>query len=126
MNAVRGTVLLVDDDSDLRESLQLVLEMNGFAVVPARDGADALARLQEEPVPAVVLLDIMMPGMNGIEFRERQLGDPRLSRIPVILLTGAGHHALDARAIGGATVLKKPFDFDELFSLLDRLCAPAA
>jgi CheY-like chemotaxis protein len=116
-------VLLVDDDTDLRESLQLVLEMQGYAVVPARDGADALKRMSESPAPRVVLLDLMMPGMNGMEFRARQLGDPELRRIPVVLVTGAGTHVLEPDVVAGATVLRKPFDFDELFSLLDRLIA---
>jgi two-component system, chemotaxis family, chemotaxis protein CheY len=122
----RGPVLLVDDDPDLREALQLVLEMNGYAVQVARDGADALARLSEAPLPSVVLLDVMMPGMNGVEFRERQRADPRLRDLPVVLLTGAGPRAVDPALIDGAVVLRKPFDFDQLFSLLDRLCAPPA
>jgi len=119
----RGPVLLVDDDPDLRESLQLVLELNGFAVIAARDGNDALARLRVDPLPRVVLLDLMMPGMNGIEFRERQLGDPRLRDVPVVLLTGAGAHSVEPSVAAGATVLPKPFDFDHLLALLAKLCA---
>lgn len=120
--APRGPVMLVDDDPDLRDSLQLVLEMRGFAVVVARDGADALQQLAADPLPRVVLLDLMMTGMNGLEFREHQMLDPRLSALPVVLLTGAGTHAIDPQAVRGATVLRKPFDFDRLFLLLDSLC----
>jgi CheY-like chemotaxis protein len=119
--ADRGPILLVDDDPDLRESLQLVLEMNGFLVVAARDGADALEKLACEPRPRVVLLDLMMPGMNGAEFRERQLQDPELRDIPVVLVTGQGSHRMPD-AVQGAVLLQKPFDFDELCALLDRLC----
>jgi CheY-like chemotaxis protein len=118
-----GPVLLVDDDPDLRESLQLVLELNGFSVIAARDGHDALARLRVDPLPRVVLLDLMMPGMNGIEFRERQLADPRLRDVPVVLLTGAGAHSVEPSVAAGATVLPKPFDFDHLLALLAKLCA---
>lgn len=120
--ATRGPVLLVDDDPDLRESLQLVLELNGFAVIPARDGTDALRHLRRDPLPRVVLLDLMMPGMNGLEFRQRQLGDPRLRDVPVVLLTGAGARSVDPEGAAGATVMRKPFDFDQLLALLARLC----
>lgn len=119
---MRGPVLLVDDDPDLRDSLQMVLEMRGFAVEVARDGADALRKLARDPLPAVVLLDLMMPGMNGMEFRAQQLLDPRISALPVVLLTGAGAHAIDPGAAQGTTVLRKPFDFDHLLSLLDTFC----
>ena len=119
---VNRQILLVDDDPDLRESLQLVLEQQGYSVVPARDGADALARLREDPLPCVVLLDLMMPGMNGAEFRERQLADPRLRDLPVVLLTGAGAHAMDPRIAAGSIFLRKPFDIDRLFELLGRFC----
>ena len=119
---IRGPVLLVDDDPDLRDSLQLVLEMRGFTVEVARDGADALRKLTTDPLPRIVLLDLMMPGMNGMEFRAQQLLDPRLSGLPVVLLTGAGAHALDPKVSQGMTVLRKPFDFDNLVSLLDTFC----
>lgn len=118
----RGPVLLVDDDPDLRESMQLVLEMNGFWVIAARDGIDALERLEDEPMPRVVLLDLMMPGMNGSEFRERQLRDPRLRDVPVVLLTGAGAHRVEQSVAQGTTLLPKPFDFDRLLEILDKLC----
>lgn len=122
MTGPRRPVLLVDDDPDLRDSLQLVLEMRGYEVIAARDGADALARLEGGPLPCVVLLDLMMPGMNGAEFRDRQLGDPRLRDLPVVLLTGAGPHAVEPRTASGAIVLRKPFDFDRLFDLLETFC----
>lgn len=122
MSEGKGPVLLVDDDADLRESLQLVLEMNGYRVVTARDGADALTCLHDDPLPRVILLDVMMPGLNGMEFRERQMRDPRIKDVPVVLLTGAGAHAVDPRTVVGARVLRKPFDFDELFALLGSMC----
>ncbi|MEO6953933.1 MAG: response regulator [Polyangia bacterium] len=118
----RGPVMLVDDDPDLRDSLQLVLEMRGYEVFAARDGKDALDQLAKGPLPCVVLLDLMMPGMNGVEFRDRQLGDPRIKDLPVVLLTGAGAHAVEPRVAAGTVVLRKPFDFDRLFDLLDSLC----
>ena len=114
--------MVIDDDPDLRDSLQLVLELRGYAVQAARDGADALSQLRADPLPRVVLLDLMMPGMNGVEFRELQMNDTRLRDIPVVLLTGAGAHAVDPKRVQGAIVLRKPFDFDRLFELLETLC----
>jgi CheY-like chemotaxis protein len=119
-----SAIMLVEDDPDLSESLQLVLGLNGHRVTCARDGIDALDRLREDPLPRLLLLDLMMPGMNGIEFRERQLGDPRLRDIPVVLLTGAGVHALEPHIAAGARLLRKPFDVDELLALIDDV-APA-
>jgi CheY-like chemotaxis protein len=69
----------------------------------------------------VVLLDLMMPGMNGAEFREKQLQDSKVSDIPVVLVTGQGSHRMP-EAMQGTVLLQKPFDFDELCALLDRLC----
>ncbi len=115
--------MVVDDDPDLRESLQLVLELRGYEVLVAHDGADALVQLRGGHLPRVVLLDLMMPGMNGVQFRELQLKDPRLRDVPVVLLTGAGAHSVEPSVAAGATVLPKPFDFDHLLALLAKLCA---
>jgi CheY-like chemotaxis protein len=117
------SILLVEDDADLSESLELVLGLNGHRVTCARDGADALVRLREDPLPRLLLLDLMMPGMNGVEFRERLLGDPRLRDIPVVLLTGAGVHAVEPHIAAGAQLLRKPFDVDELLALIDVVAA---
>ncbi len=120
---VKGSIMLVDDDADLSESLHIVLELSGYSVSSARDGADALDRLARDPLPAVILLDLMMPGMNGVEFRERQLRDPRIRDIPVVLLTGAGAQTVEPHIATGARLLRKPFDIDELFAVIDTLCA---
>ncbi|HET9597571.1 MAG TPA: response regulator [Anaeromyxobacteraceae bacterium] len=103
-------ILLVDDDEALRETLAEVLEDEGHAVECATDGADAMAKLRGGLRPDVILLDLMMPVMNGWQFREAQLADAELASMPVIVITaGRPERAIDARKI-----LKKPFDVEEL------------
>jgi CheY-like chemotaxis protein len=104
-------VLVVDDETDIREAVSEVLEEEGYEVCGAGDGAEALSKARERH-PSVVLLDLMMPGMNGWEFRAAQKGDPELAGIPVIVLSALGKTAgLDA-----AEYLQKPFDLDDLLS----------
>src|SRR6187399_2509237 len=83
------TVMVVDDERDPRESVCEWLTAKGYAVVPARDGADALRQLRaaDGHKPDVILLDLMMPVMNGWQFREQQAKDPELSSIPVVVIT---------------------------------------
>lgn len=108
-------VLVVDDESDIREAVSELLEDEGYEVVSARDGAEALRKAHEFH-PSLVLLDLMMPGMNGWEFRARQKDDPELSRIPVIILSALGRTA----GIDAAAFLQKPFELDELLSAVRR------
>lgn len=89
MSSGRRDVLNVDDDDDLRATLALLLEFEGFAVRCARDGAEALRAITEAR-PLIVLLDLMMPVMNGWQFRAAMLADPSLADIPVIVITAAG------------------------------------
>ena len=70
-------VLLVDDDEDIRDTIQILLQLRGFTVETAPDGQAGLERIRKGPPPALVILDFMMPRMNGEEFRAAQLGDPR-------------------------------------------------
>src|SRR5687768_7389253 len=81
------TVLLVEDDSDIRETVGEVLGDHGYRVVTAGHGADALAQLRDGARPDVILLDLMMPVMDGAAFRSEQKADPELAAIPVIVMT---------------------------------------
>jgi CheY-like chemotaxis protein len=112
---VTKTILLVDDDEGLREALSEVLEAEGHAVDCAVHGGDALAKLQAGRRPDLILLDLMMPVMDGWEFRRAQLADPSLADIPVVVITAAGRLP---RAIDARQVLRKPFRLDELFHAL--------
>ena len=113
------SVLVVDDDADIREVMQLMLEHHGYAVQVATDGAEALARLHAGPRPSLILLDLMMPGMNGLEFRAEQLRDPELAEVPVVALTGASNVASEAEA-AGLVVVRKPVGIAQLLAAIDQ------
>jgi CheY-like chemotaxis protein len=114
------TILIVEDDRDTREMLERFLELEGFTVRCAENGRAALDVLHREGA-CVILLDLMMPVMNGWEFRRVQSSDPRLSTIPVVVVTAAGRReqipAIDAHAW-----LSKPVDFDRLLETIQPLC----
>ena len=114
-------VLVVDDDRHVREALTVTLRSLGFEVATAADGYGALELLRVEQ-PNVVLLDLEMPKMNGWQFRAQQLRDNRIASVPVVILSGRGDAARQARALGVAGGLQKPVDLDELEV---RLCGAA-
>jgi two-component system chemotaxis response regulator CheY len=117
-----GTVLVVDDDDDLRESIEAALTSYGHGVATAADGSEALAWMKKQGRPCVVLLDLMMPGMNGFELRSKMAADPGLSTIPVVIITGAGVLA-DRRANElRAEVLRKPIELSTLLQTVKRFC----
>ena len=88
------SILIVEDDSDLREALSEVLRDEGYSVESAADGREALDRLRRDLRPSLILLDLTMPVMNGWQFRAEQRRDPALSEIPVVVLS-AGDHLAD-------------------------------
>lgn len=108
-------MLVVDDEVDIRTAMAEVLEDEGYEVFAASNGQDGLHQLREKQ-PSVVLLDLMMPGMNGWEFRRAQQLEPELSTIPVIVLTAMGR----APAIDAESYLQKPFDLDTLLDEVRR------
>jgi DNA-binding response OmpR family regulator len=109
-----GKILVIDDEPMVREAVGRVLSSEGYAVAYAHDGADAIARLADDP-PDAILLDLMMPGMNGRQFLSAlrtEIG----SDLPVVVMTAV--HGLGQRAIslGATDVVEKPFDVDELLN----------
>jgi CheY-like chemotaxis protein len=115
-------ILVVDDDREIREILADILQDEGYAVVQAKNGAAALDALRDEPHPCVILLDLMMPIMDGTEFRQNQLADPKLANIPVVLFT-ADHTAAQKRELAGvAEVMFKPVGIADLMAVLMRIC----
>ncbi|MCU1278810.1 MAG: glnG5, partial [bacterium] len=93
-----------------------------YKVVTAEDGQAALTTLAQLGVPCIVLLDLVMPGMDGWKFLAVIQADPQLATIPVVI---ASAHAATHAPAGTAGVLRKPFDFDELFRVVARHCGPA-
>jgi CheY-like chemotaxis protein len=114
------TVLVVEDEEDLREMLRDALELNGYAVVTASDGRDALGKLDTIDGLCLVLLDLLMPVMNGWEFVELlRKRSGRLAAVPVVV-----HSSAPASAPAGvARVLQKPVAFDQLLSVVREYCA---
>lgn len=120
-------VLLVEDDDDTREVLRLILESDGIAVTPAQDGLDAFARIEElrkrEPAaPCAIVLDYMMPRFSGAQFRERQLANPAIANLPVILVSAVSDLPSHDAALDPFAVLQKPIDPDELTTLVRQAC----
>jgi CheY-like chemotaxis protein len=110
-----AAVLVVDDEMDIREAVAEVLAAEGYEVYAAGDGAEALRKARSVH-PSLVLLDLMMPGMNGWEFRAAQANDPELRQIPVVVLSALGRvSGLDAEGF-----IQKPFDLDELLSAVKQ------
>ena len=114
-------VLLVDDDQDLRDSIADLLRQRGYSVATAEDGHAALSIITGNGVPCIVLLDLVMPGMDGWQFLGAVQHNPNLSAIPIVI---ASAHAKTHAPAGTVGVLHKPFDFDELFSVVARHCGP--
>lgn len=117
----RATILVVEDDLDIREVMRMVLEASGYDVLEAGEGAEALAVLRGHR-PTIILLDLMMPGMDGFEFREAQLQDPAIASIPVIVVSGGGGVPEKASELGAAGYLVKPTDVQRLLALVQDLC----
>jgi CheY-like chemotaxis protein len=120
----RAYILIVEDDFDIREALTQILEDEGFQVRCASNGREALEVATSGPVPRLILLDLMMPVMNGWQFRAEQLKDPRLAAVPVLVISADPHLQSKAAALGVAGLLKKPIALDDLLSAV-RLHYPA-
>jgi CheY-like chemotaxis protein len=117
------SVLIVDDDLDILAALAELLESQGYAVTMVTDARAALSHLRDGLRPCVILLDLMMPGMNGWDFRTEQLKDVDLRDIPVVIVTAADvtEAALKAQ-LGDISLLRKPAAEDELISIVRRHC----
>lgn len=115
-----GFVLIVDDDIAIREALCELLADDGHRAIGVADGQQALDLLRSDGRPCVILLDMMMPVMDGMSFRAKQLQDPLLSTIPVAVITAAGPRATASMNV--EVVLSKPLDLDSLLSVVQRLC----
>jgi CheY-like chemotaxis protein len=116
--APAGTVLVVDDDEEVRRLLAEVLESEGYEVAAAGDGEEALEYLRTHHPPALILLDLRMPRMDGWEFRAQQDRDPALSVIPVVVVTGV--HDAELLEGAGDAIVPKPFDLRALMNAVRR------
>jgi CheY-like chemotaxis protein len=112
-------VLLIEDDDATRPLLARLLQSRGFRTREARNGAEGLGALQDHADIAVVVLDFQMPLTNGQWFRERQLADPSIARVPVVVFTGRLDLPQDFPV---ADVLFKPLSIDALCAAVERYC----
>ncbi len=118
----KGPVLVVDDDTDMREAVRDTLSEEGYETHVAADGLAALEYLRAHPVPPLILLDWNMAPMNGARFMEELGSDSALASIPVVLLTADTRAAADAARKGFVGCLTKPVDLGVLFALVGQHC----
>ena len=116
----RPRLLLVDDDADMRQALAEALD-GRFEVALAANGEEGLRRLRQGARPCAVLLDLLMPEMDGGEFLARMREEPEYADVPVVILTGIASSQLK-RLLGAEAVFVKPFDTGQLRRELERLC----
>src|SRR5215831_4825351 len=111
-------ILVVDDDNDLLEVLSLIFTEEGYHVTATTGGGDALDRLHAGLRPSMILLDLMMPGMNGWTFRAALLADPDLASIPVVVLSGDQRSLVSDPPPDVTRCLSKPIDLSTLLDVV--------
>jgi CheY-like chemotaxis protein len=114
----KGTLLLIEDAPDLQELLSEMLTAAGYRVVAASHGGEGMDRLRSGTPINLILLDLMMPVMDGWRFREEQLHDPMFASIPVVVISANAEQS--GRRIDADAVIPKPVDFDQLLRAIDR------
>jgi CheY-like chemotaxis protein len=121
----RNMVLVVEDDGDLRSALCETLKLEGTLVARAADGQEALDQLRAGLRPAAILVDVLMPGMTGIEFRRQQILEiAGIAKIPVVILSGDTRRAAELPGLNAVAVLKKPVQLDVLLETLRPFLQP--
>jgi CheY-like chemotaxis protein len=118
----RGSILIVEDEPDVRETLAAVFEEEGYHVACAPHGAEALSCLHRCPLPGIILLDLQMPVMDGWEFSRRQRQHPAVATIPLIILTGAYEDMRRPAPAGAVGYFMKPYNIDALINVVARAC----
>jgi CheY-like chemotaxis protein len=119
----RRRVLLVEDDFDIRDALKQVLTDDGYDVAEAANGLEALSLLRSRPRFGLIVLDLMMPVMDGWQFRREQQSDPELRGVPVMVLSADANAEKRAEVLGVVDCLRKPVALDALLRSIDRHCA---
>jgi len=117
------SILIVEDDEAIRETLRLALELEGYSVRTASNGKEGIDALPEMPRPCMILLDLMMPVMDGWAFVKALRLDMELASIPVVVVTAFSERARDIRA---EAIIKKPVDLDSMYEIVRGFCGPGA
>ncbi len=118
---VNKTILVVDDEIEIMETLVVILEAEGYAAVGARNGLEALAYLRSNPLPCLILLDWMMPVMNGYEFWLERQKDSAPSNVPIVIVSADGNSKRAARLLGTRGYVPKPIDIESFLSTVRGL-----
>jgi CheY-like chemotaxis protein len=116
------SILVVEDDRATRDAVAIVLQDEGYAVTGVANGQEALLHLRQAAPPDLILLDLMMPVMNGWEFRRQQTKEPALKSIPVMIVSADAGVPQKAAALGAVDYLVKPIDLDKLLAAVQRCC----
>jgi len=111
-------ILVVEDDHDTREVMKVLLEIEGYAVETAADGAEALDKLRAGLTPCLIVLDLMMPHMDGFQFMMEKQREPKLSAIPVIISSGFYDAKGSATTLGAEGYLQKPVEPQRLLHVV--------
>ncbi len=121
-----GRVLIIDDEADVRELFRDILHAAGFDAVSAASGAEGLEILRSDPRIKVVLLDLLMPEMDGWRFRHHQLSQPRYASIPTVIVTGAPLGLAAHEQLQAADYLSKPVPRERLIDTVAKYCDPGS
>jgi CheY-like chemotaxis protein len=119
MKSAAPLLMVVDDDEDIREVLKLFLEVEGYRVVTAVDGRDALQQLQTREQPSLILLDLMMPGMDGEQFMN-VIRRGAFAEIPVVIMSGHREASNKVIELNANCCLMKPVEYDDLMAVVHR------
>ncbi|MFI5398085.1 MAG: response regulator [Candidatus Binatia bacterium] len=112
-------ILVVEDDPSLQIILSYFLKRAGYTVIAANNGKEALRILRAGVDPCLIVLDLMMPVMDGVEFMSLQLEEPRLSQLPVVLCSAAPGLEAKAAQLGAVAHVQKPFNFESLLDVVN-------
>jgi CheY-like chemotaxis protein len=118
--SAQKSILIIEDDEGIRETLKVMLEFEGYTVSASANGKDAIDTLGKIPKPGLILLDLMMPIMNGWEFSEHVSHTPEWSTIPVVVLTAFADKEQPLKH--ARTTLKKPIEIEDLLKVVRQYC----
>ena len=121
MSAGTKAVLVIEDDPDTKDAICGLLEYSGYSAMGVSNGREAIDFLKTHSAPSVIVLDLMMPVMNGWEFRDLQAADEGLSKIPVVVISASGVPSHLVHSKGTIDYIPKPFDPDRLMEAIERV-----
>ena len=116
------TILVIEDEKDIRDSIAQLLSMEGYSVRTATNGKEGLEALRQLPTPHLVLLDLMMPIKNGYEYNLEHRQDAAYSTVPIVVMSADGHLEQKKAKLDAQAYLTKPLDIDNLLETIQRFC----